>query len=451
MAKKSAPKRKPKKTKKQIRQQQLNKEYSRQRDRIVKRVKALREHDWAIDPAEAIPPTIAQLGHNVTKSDIKRLSKITPETLRKNSLGFVNLNTGEIEPPEVGLQREKLEKQINAQVNLIPSQLKTAKKTQHGLNYGKVMEDRFKGEQLLSMYKRFSDPEERNVFLQWLTPEELNLLNRAIGSETEANNFRLAAQNARKEKEKQKEARRERARQNRESKSRKNILTDEGDEPEQIPIQGEPEAVQPEIQSAGSGNASESAENYEDSDEDQEYEEDNSGRTREQIEQDIEKQYEVAEKAWKWRDDYERQKRVKDWKKREFAKDSETIIASIDERINQFEQYMQSSQFDSRYWYNGEKVSILKRALKGAIQKDGLTEVLKRLDGKANEIDEYLTNILNQYRNTDIIDNGVNAMVEIFWGRALTLSESTEISDSYGESSLNDEEDIPLYIVDYDE
>lgn len=447
---------KNKPTKKQIQERERREQYSRERSRIVKRINALKQKGYIFDE-DAIPQTLKELGRTPSKKDITNLSKQTPQVIRKNAVGFVNTytsDTGELMSPEVGISIEQKLRQYNAKINLLQAQLINEKKRSKAVRSDKE----FIGNNLFNILKRIDNKEERDLFLSYLTDEELNELYRARGRYTEGLNLLNAAKKAREEREKEKE-RAKNARQKRKSQSQsgQNLAPDEGDE-SQLPISPKDEGNSVISQGNGSSQsgAGQNEQNDEDSDEDEydeEYEESDSvdRRSREQIEQDKEKQYEISEKAWKWREDYERQKRVKDWSKREFANDAETIMASIDERISQFEQYMQDEKFDDKFYINGEQVSILKRVIKGAIKRDGLTTVLKRLDGKAAEIDDYLTAILNQYRNHEAIYNGANAIAEIINGRALTQNESFYYANSYGEDYIDDDQDIPLYIVDYDE
>lgn len=129
--------------------------------------------------------------------------------------------------------------------------------------------------------------------------------------------------------------------------------------------------------------------------------------------QDQKTDEEIDKKYQEWKEDFERQKRKRK-KDRERVYDGDSIYYDILYKIDAFKEYYGSlpSNEQDKYSANTNFATYLKNELERQIQKEGFSNVMRRLDGKGIEIDNLLETMLYSYKD-DAVEAG-RAYTELY-------------------------------------
>lgn len=160
-----------------------------------------------------------------------------------------------------------------------------------------------------------------------------------------------------------------------------------------------------------------------------EYGGDNLQQKEEKIVPDIEQVEKTQQRKGyeKWRDKFKESLKQKK-KDRHWVEDGKSIYAGMLERISQFENlYTTDNNFSKRHHANSRYKNMLLGALNNAIRQDGFNTVMKRLEGNAQKIDEYITSVLFRESDQAKIEPNFQALIQLIKGTALTVEESQEL------------------------
>lgn len=426
-------------------QKEYRKEYSKQRSRLVKAKSRAEKQGYFFDES-VIPPKLKDIKGNIKKADIEKLRKISPEKLREkaSTAGFVDVETGEFVTKKEKEKQQQEQIKAKSRINIAKAQVENKikqEKQEFGVDYTTDQKQSFIGEQLFKAYRKLIDEgkiQESQDFISNLKSEDYQSFLKASNDYARHEAMKEAFKWASQELNKQKEA--ENGSQGNISsggKTGENLLPDEGSKQQRkqeyqeesgIPV--EQRAKDEEI---GADEVSESDE-------------------RKVKEKPITKRdQKKIDKAYEqWKDDFERQKHIPR-KEREYSKDSYSLLAGIKARFELFDRYMQDPKFEQRYWNNADVKNFVERALNGAIKRDGLKAVLKRIEQHSEEIGELMDDMLFQYSNQSLTQSNASALASIFHGRSLTSQESSEYSDYMETADFASEDDLDGMEIDEDE
>lgn len=429
----------------------LRKEYSRERSRIVKRIANLRERGYVFDDS-VVPPKIKELGRNILKKDIEKLSKITPEKLIKKSEGYIDVDTGEVLSGKLGIEIEKTQRKLTNLTNLAKANARKTEleyKQRFGHERFDVEKERELARQLYETNQKLLDEgkiEESKQFIANLSYEDYQLLMRGMGDAAKSRDWARKFRDLNEDREKE-------------------ILKKEGKKnvtQGNLPIRRKNE--KPVLQNEGSEFGQENGEEgYEGSysepreesgiSETSNSKKDNERRKVKPHKISRSQQKKIDKAAQQWRDDYERQKHIRKTE-REFARDSVSLLAGIQERLKHYIGWGDSSDiFASRHSNQLVACRRILNTLDGAIKINGLNDVIARIVKNADRIDELIATLTDGYDDDGIISDNVSAeLATIFHGGALSMDEANywgEDADNF--VSSDEADDFSIWEGDWDE
>lgn len=431
-------------------QRMLRKEYSMERSRIAKRIANLRERGYVFDDS-VIPPKIKELGRNVLKKDIEKLSKLTPEKLAKKSEGFIDVDTGEVLSPKLGAEIEKTQRKLTNLTNLAKANARKSEleyKQRFGHERFDVLKERELARQLYLTNQKLLDQgkiEESKQFIANLSYEDYQLFMRGMGDAAKsrdwARNFKQLNEERQQELSK-KEAKKNGSQGNLSDRGQngKPVLQNEGSESGQNYQESHQDSYSEPREETGISETSNSEEN-------------NERRKVKPHKISRSQQKKIDKAAKQWREDYERQKHIRK-SEREYARDSVSLLAGIQERLKHYIGWGDSSSiFASRHNYQLVACRRILNTLDGAIKMNGLNAVIDRIVKNADRIDELIATLTDGYDDDGIISDNVSAeLATTFHGGALSMDEANywgEDADNF--VSSDEADDFGIWEGDWDE